>query len=125
MHCFGQCRVTDHEHTNRQDHCTVSTKGVTRMRADDETEFVPLDRWEQEYSYFRKLVQVGPTYYDLRNYCEKFTHCCSSTLLNEKMTMFLLSFIRSRCSISFVCGKLFMYGRRMYVEGNLLTTKSN
>ena len=28
------------------------------MRSDDETEFVPLDRWEQEYTYFQKLVKV-------------------------------------------------------------------
>ena len=29
------------------------------MRDDDETEFVPLDRWEQEYIYFQKLVKVS------------------------------------------------------------------
>jgi hypothetical protein len=29
------------------------------MRSDDETEFVTLDRWEQEYDYFQKLIQVG------------------------------------------------------------------
>jgi len=55
----GKCfRVTDHEKVNKHDHCTISLKGITRMRDDDETEFVPLDRWEQEYSYFRKLVKV-------------------------------------------------------------------
>ena len=32
---------------------------MTRMRSDDETEFVPLDRWEQEYNYFQKLVKVS------------------------------------------------------------------
>ena len=30
------------------------------MRDDDETEFVPLDRWEQEYKYFQKLIKVSP-----------------------------------------------------------------
>ena len=51
-------RVTDHEHSHKPDHCTISNKGVTRMREDDETEFIPLDRWEQEYTYFRRLVKV-------------------------------------------------------------------
>ena len=53
------CRVCAHENVNKQDHCTISIKGCTRMRADDETEFVPFDRWEQEYGYFEKLVKVG------------------------------------------------------------------
>ena len=51
-------RVVDHEHANKADHCTIGLKGVTRMRNDDETEFVPLDRWEQEHIYFQKLVKV-------------------------------------------------------------------
>lgn len=29
------------------------------MRNDDETEFVTLDRWEQEYNYFKKIIKVG------------------------------------------------------------------
>jgi len=29
------------------------------MRADDETEFIPLDRWEEEYTSFQKLIKVG------------------------------------------------------------------
>ncbi len=54
-------RVVDHEHASKLDHCTISRKGVTRMRADDETEFIPLDRWEQEFMYFQQLVEVsGP-----------------------------------------------------------------
>lgn len=28
------------------------------MRADDETEFIPLDRWEEEYTSFQKLIKV-------------------------------------------------------------------
>ncbi len=50
--------MTDHEYTNKSDHCTISLKGVSRMREDDETEFVPLDRWEQEHKYFQKLIKV-------------------------------------------------------------------
>ena len=51
-------RVVDHEHVSKTDYCTIGLKGVTRMRCDDETEYVPLDRWEQEYSFFKRLVQV-------------------------------------------------------------------
>lgn len=55
---FKFYRVGTHEEANKLDHCTIGLKGVTRMRSDDETEFVPLDRWEQEYKYFQKLVKV-------------------------------------------------------------------
>lgn len=37
------------------------------MRNDDETEFVTLDRWEQEYNYFKKIIKVG-TGVDQGNY---------------------------------------------------------
>lgn len=47
-----------HENVDKTDHVTISSKGATRMRADDETEFVPLERWTQEYDYFTKLVKV-------------------------------------------------------------------
>lgn len=52
-------RVVKHEHVHKNDHCTISRKGVTRMRSDDETEFITLDRWEQEVNYFNKLIQVS------------------------------------------------------------------
>lgn len=51
-------RVVNHENINKTDYCTISQKGVTRIRNDDETEFVTLDRWELEYDYFRKLRKV-------------------------------------------------------------------
>ena len=61
--CYS--RVCAHENANKLDHCTLSIKGCTRMRADDETEFVPFDRWEQEYNYFEKLVKVGIRHHSL------------------------------------------------------------
>ena len=39
------------------------------MRSDDETEFVPLDRWEQEYKFFQKLVTVSTIVED-KNTCQ-------------------------------------------------------
>ena len=51
-------QVVGHEHINKSDYCTISTKGVARMRSDDETEFVGLNRWEHEYKNFKKLIQV-------------------------------------------------------------------
>ena len=47
-----------HEDINKTDYCTISQKGATRIRSDDETEFVTLDRWEQEYGYFQQLIKV-------------------------------------------------------------------
>ncbi|WAR29562.1 DYH6-like protein [Mya arenaria] len=58
---YYNLRVVNHENINKTDHCTISQKGVTRIRSDDETEFVTLDRWELEYNYFRKLVKI-PTF---------------------------------------------------------------
>ena len=55
-------RVVAHENVDKSDHVTISSKGATRMRADDETEFVPLERWTQEYDYFTKLVKVCPLF---------------------------------------------------------------
>lgn len=51
-------RVVNHENINKTDYCTISQKGVTRIRNDDETEFVTLDRWEEEYGYFKKIIKV-------------------------------------------------------------------
>lgn len=64
------CRVVNHEQINKTDYCTISRKGVARMRSDDETEFVTLDRWEQEYDYFQKLIQVGAHFLE-----QKFDLC--------------------------------------------------
>lgn len=55
---FHNSRVVSHENINRVDYCTISQKGVTRIRSDDETEFETLDRWELEYNYFRKLIKA-------------------------------------------------------------------
>ena len=67
-------RVVAHENANKLDHCTISLKGVTRMRSDDETEFVPLDRWEQEYKFFQKLVKVFSSVHAVK-YAALFVNC--------------------------------------------------
>ncbi|CAD5112359.1 DgyrCDS1592 [Dimorphilus gyrociliatus] len=55
---YYNLKICEHEKASKEDHCTISQKGVIRMRADDETEFTPLDRWEQEYKYFQRLVKI-------------------------------------------------------------------
>ncbi|CAH1788943.1 unnamed protein product, partial [Owenia fusiformis] len=55
---YYKLKVVDHERMNKADCCTMSIKGVTRMRNDDETEFCQLDRWELEYKYFKRLVKI-------------------------------------------------------------------
>ena len=57
-HVIQYFRVVRHEDINKSDYCTISQKGATRIRSDDETEFVTLDRWEQEYGYFQQLIRV-------------------------------------------------------------------
>ena len=34
---LSSLQVVGHEHINKSDYCTISTKGVARMRSDDET----------------------------------------------------------------------------------------
>ncbi|KAL8568337.1 Dynein heavy chain 6, axonemal [Nucella lapillus] len=58
---YYNLKVVGHEHLYKPDHCTLSAKGVMRMRNDDETEFITLDRWEQEVFYFEKLIKI-PTF---------------------------------------------------------------
>ncbi|XP_062576931.1 dynein axonemal heavy chain 6-like isoform X2 [Saccostrea cucullata] len=55
---YYNLRVVNHQNINHADYCTISQEGVTRMRNDDETEFVTLDRWEQEYNYFKKIIKI-------------------------------------------------------------------
>ncbi|XP_060075174.1 dynein axonemal heavy chain 6-like [Ylistrum balloti] len=55
---YYNLRVVSHENINKADYCTISQQGAARMRSDDETEFVTLDRWEQEYHYFQKLIKI-------------------------------------------------------------------
>ncbi|XP_056004113.1 dynein axonemal heavy chain 6-like isoform X1 [Ostrea edulis] len=55
---YYNLKVVSHENISKTDHCTISQQGVTRIRNDDETEFVTLDRWEQEYNYFKKIIKI-------------------------------------------------------------------
>ncbi|CAG5121592.1 unnamed protein product, partial [Candidula unifasciata] len=55
---YYNLKVVGHEHVYKPDYLTISQKGITRMRADDETEFVVLDRWEREVMYFEKLIKI-------------------------------------------------------------------
>jgi len=50
--------VCDHARADQEDHCTISLKGVMRMRADATPEFVALSRWKEENKYFGKLIKV-------------------------------------------------------------------
>ncbi|BFZ25685.1 hypothetical protein BsWGS_28724 [Bradybaena similaris] len=55
---YYHLKVVGHEHIYKPDYLTISQKGVTRMRTDDETEFIVLDRWEREVFYFEKLIKI-------------------------------------------------------------------
>ncbi|CAK8691447.1 unnamed protein product [Clavelina lepadiformis] len=53
-------RIVTHEHIVPDDYSTISAQGVTRVQR-DETDFTDLDRWEQEYKYYCRLVNI-PTF---------------------------------------------------------------
>lgn len=56
-------RVVPYSNINKLDYATISVKGVTRMRTDDETEFIPLDRFKYEYEQFHKLRKVSHSFF--------------------------------------------------------------
>lgn len=51
-------RIVAHGNINPSDYCTISAKGVSRVRNNSEADFTELDRWEEEYHYYTKLVQI-------------------------------------------------------------------
>jgi len=51
-------RVCDYERANKHDYCTLSVRGLTRFRSDDDTEFLPLDIFAEEYVIFLKIIKV-------------------------------------------------------------------
>ncbi|XP_071788570.1 dynein axonemal heavy chain 6-like isoform X3 [Asterias amurensis] len=53
-------KIVDHNGINHSDYYTISRKGVTHMQP-NETVFTDLDRWEQEYMYYMKLIKI-PTF---------------------------------------------------------------
>ncbi|XP_070535810.1 dynein axonemal heavy chain 6-like isoform X2 [Ptychodera flava] len=50
-------KIVSHGNINPWDYSTISLKGVTHFSG-DETDFTELDRWEQEYKYYTKLVKI-------------------------------------------------------------------
>ena len=57
-------RIVRHSNIDHSDYCTISSKGVTRMR-DNEAEFTALDRFEKEYLDYKRLVTI-PTFANFR-----------------------------------------------------------
>ena len=53
------CRVVSYVDILKLDYATISLKGVTRNRADDETDFTAMERFEYEYRQFHKLRNVS------------------------------------------------------------------
>jgi len=51
-------RVCEYERVNKQDYCTISVRGISRFRADDDTECIKLNDWEQELKFFHTLIKV-------------------------------------------------------------------
>ena len=51
--------MVDYERVNKQDYCTLSTRGMTRFRADDDTEYIELQEWQQEVAFFHSLREVS------------------------------------------------------------------
>lgn len=51
-------KIVPHDNIKPDDYMTISCEGVTRIY-DGDTEFTDLDRWEQEYKFYCKLVKIS------------------------------------------------------------------
>ncbi|XP_038058161.1 dynein heavy chain 6, axonemal-like isoform X2 [Patiria miniata] len=78
-------KIVDHNGINHSDYYTISRKGVTHMQP-NETVFTDLDRWEQEYMFYTRLVKI-PTFALFRKW-KAFTtwrkNVCSRKIANCK-----------------------------------------
>uniref|UniRef100_UPI00398F6457 dynein axonemal heavy chain 6 isoform X2 n=1 Tax=Pristiophorus japonicus TaxID=55135 RepID=UPI00398F6457 len=54
---FYNLSVVAYEDINENDYYTISQNGVLHMNNED-IDFIELDRWEQEYLYHKKLIQI-------------------------------------------------------------------
>ena len=43
---------------DKTDYCTVSQRGVMRVRISEDNTFISLDRFDEEFSFFVKLIKV-------------------------------------------------------------------
>lgn len=56
---IANSRVVNYDHILKSDYCTLGLVGLVRMRNDDETEYIKLDRFEQEYKTFGRLLNIN------------------------------------------------------------------
>ena len=51
-------RVVVHSKVNHSDYCTLSLRGMTRLREGKEAEFVELEQWITDYKHFHQLLDI-------------------------------------------------------------------
>ena len=52
-------RVVNYVNTNKDEYFTVGLNGVCHFCKGEEIEYTKLDRWEQEYKYYLRLIQLN------------------------------------------------------------------
>ncbi|XP_074661680.1 dynein axonemal heavy chain 6-like [Tubulanus polymorphus] len=113
-HHYYNLKIVNHENVNKHDYLTISQKGVTRIRSDDETEFIVLDRWEQEYIHFQKLRKVKAFYLFRKwkafsvwrkNVLHKKIHNCKKAL-NENLFIVNMSLRPALLNVREMCYRI-------------------
>lgn len=51
-------RVVSYEKCSKEEYFTIGLKGVCHFCAGEEIEYIKLERWEQEYKKYLKLIKV-------------------------------------------------------------------
>lgn len=52
-------RIVNYAECNKDEYFTISLDGVCHYCAKEEIEYTTLDRWEQEYKLYLKLIKVN------------------------------------------------------------------
>jgi hypothetical protein len=52
-------RVVNYVNCNKDEYFTIGQSGVCHFCAGEEIEYTTLERWEQEYKLYQKLIKVN------------------------------------------------------------------
>lgn len=55
---YPPLRVVVHSKVNHSDYCTLSLRGMTRLREGKEAEFVELEQWIRDHNHFHQLLRT-------------------------------------------------------------------
>lgn len=62
FYLFLICRVVSYDNCDKDEYFTIGQNGVCHFCAGEEIEYTSLERWEQEYKLYLKLIKLDVFY---------------------------------------------------------------